>query len=91
MKELYPISSEIMKRRKTIEGITSYYKSKEISRGALYCDNTAFDYIYEISMRNAVRENLRYFLFIFEIKADGDVRNVWRNYWKRRKSPYKAL
>lgn len=24
------------------------------------------------SMRNAVRENLRYFLFIFEIKADGD-------------------
>ena len=26
-------------------------------------------------MRNAVRETLRYFLFIFEIKADGDDEN----------------
>lgn len=72
MKELYSDIIGNNEEKKNIEGITSYYKSKEISRGALYCDNTAFDYIYEISMRNAVRENLRYFLFIFEIKADGD-------------------
>ncbi len=75
MKELYSNIIGNNEEKKNIEGITSYYKSKEISSGALYCDNTAFDYIYEISMRNAARENLRYFLFIFEIKTEGDDEN----------------
>ena len=72
MKELYSSIIGNNEEKKNIEGITTYYRSKEIPSGALCCDNTAFDYIYEISMRNAARENIRYFLFIFEIKTDGD-------------------
>ena len=72
MKDLYANIVNKNEEKKNIEGIASYYRNKKISHGALYCDNTAFDYIYEISMRNALRENLKYYLFIFEIKSEGD-------------------
>ena len=73
MKELYSSIIGNNEEKKNIEGITTYYRSKEIPSGALCCDNTAFDYIYEISMRNAARKNIRYFLFIKGSLRSGDV------------------
>lgn len=74
MKDLYTSIVNNNEEKRNMEGITSYYQNKQISSGAFYCDNTAFDYIYEISIRNALREQINYFLFIFEISCDDERR-----------------
>lgn len=76
MKDLYSNLVNNKEEKTNIEGITAYYQNKEVPTGALYCDNTVFDYIYEMHLRNAKRDNIRYFMFVFEIKSEGDDQRI---------------
>lgn len=69
MKDLYDYLINGIERMQSSETIMGYYKKQDRAAGALYCNNTTFNYIYDIYLRNSQRGNQTYYLFVFEIKS----------------------
>lgn len=72
MLELSGSLRNTLEKKTNIDAIMAYYQNKEVPVGALYCDHTVFDYIYEMCMRNALRSDMQYYMIVFEIQSDGD-------------------
>lgn len=69
MKLLYEKIIKHNHHKVTLSMIMDYYQQKTYQEhGAFYCDNTTFDYIYDLRLRSAKRENTNYYLVIFEIQ-----------------------
>lgn len=73
MKGLYNYLVDKIEETQHSDTIMSFYKKKNVSGGALYCNNTTFNYIYDIYLRNSQREKQMYYLFVFEIKSKTEI------------------
>lgn len=72
MKDLYNYLVDGLENTENSTAITSYFKKKDFEPGALYCNHTIFDYIYDVHLRNAKRSKQRYYLYVFEVKTISD-------------------
>lgn len=76
MTNLYDCIVQNKDKQENMIGIMDYYDNKKIEDGAFFCDNTAFDYIYEINIRNAKRNDQSYYVLMFEIKTDKEEKRL---------------
>lgn len=73
---LYDFLIDGLEKTQSYQSITEYFKNKEVDSGALYCNNSIFDYIYDIHLREARRSNQKYYLFAFEVKSDTEFEDM---------------
>lgn len=49
------------------ETIMEHYRTREFNKGAFYCTSAVFDYIYEMRLRSAQRDEMKLYLYIVEL------------------------
>ncbi|MEG0276767.1 MAG: winged helix-turn-helix domain-containing protein [Coprobacillus sp.] len=67
MKELYELLINGMEEKGNVVSIIEDFKKRECEKGAFYCEQSIFNYIYDMKLRSSNRNMSKYYLFVFEL------------------------
>lgn len=68
MKNIYEEIIANNNERVSMSTIRTHYENKAVTNGAYFCDNATFNYLCEVRLRDAKRNQQNYYLIMYELK-----------------------